>query len=250
MVSVSFGTSVCANSIGDRPFRGVDSAVDHFCAPDGKPINMVFLRNGTTFLNSLVDMFTLRGTTSRGELLGQIMQEVLESPADCWGVQALPFMDDEPGLGLTSGSKASIHGLNARNLTAGNVIKAALLATIFNLKMGVGLLDRQGYPRKELFLSGGLARTPQTGQILADVMHNPVTVAPAAAEGCAYGAALLAKYRVHSASQPEARPVWETFLQGHATGAPHRFEPDSERAAEYEKVFQRYQELVTPILSS
>ena len=49
MVSLSFGTSVCANSVGDRSFKGVHDAIDHFCAPDGKPINMVFLRNGTTF---------------------------------------------------------------------------------------------------------------------------------------------------------------------------------------------------------
>ena len=45
-VSLSFGTSVCANSVGDREFSGVSPAVDHFCAADGKPINMVWLRNG------------------------------------------------------------------------------------------------------------------------------------------------------------------------------------------------------------
>ena len=51
IVSCSFGTSVCANSVGDRAFTGVSDAVDHFCAPDGKPINMVWLRNGTTYMN-------------------------------------------------------------------------------------------------------------------------------------------------------------------------------------------------------
>ena len=35
MISCSFGTSVCANSVGDRSFSGVSKAVDHFCAPDG-----------------------------------------------------------------------------------------------------------------------------------------------------------------------------------------------------------------------
>ena len=47
MVSCSFGTSVCANAVGDRAFHGVSRAVDQFCAADGKPINMVWLRNGT-----------------------------------------------------------------------------------------------------------------------------------------------------------------------------------------------------------
>ena len=53
-VSMSFGTSVCSNSVGDRKFEGVSDGVDHFCAADGKPINMVFLRNGTTFMLSLI----------------------------------------------------------------------------------------------------------------------------------------------------------------------------------------------------
>jgi sugar (pentulose or hexulose) kinase len=44
MVSMNFGTSVVSNSVGDRAFVGVDKTVDHFCAADGKPINMVWLR--------------------------------------------------------------------------------------------------------------------------------------------------------------------------------------------------------------
>ena len=58
MVSMSFGTSVVSNSVGDRAFMGVNKAVDQFCAPDGKPINMVWLRNGTTFLNTMVKTLT------------------------------------------------------------------------------------------------------------------------------------------------------------------------------------------------
>lgn len=32
MVSCSFGTSVCANSVGDHAFKGVSECVDHFCS--------------------------------------------------------------------------------------------------------------------------------------------------------------------------------------------------------------------------
>jgi sugar (pentulose or hexulose) kinase len=249
MVAVSFGTSVCANSIGDRPFHGVDCAIDHFCAPDGKPINMVFLRNGTTFMNSLVDMFAVPGSMSRGDLMDQIMGEVLRAPVDCSGVQAIPFIDDEPGLGVAFGGKGALHELHGKNLTAGNVIKAALLATMFNLKLGVEVLDRQGYPRRELFLSGGLAKTPETGQILADVMQTPVTVSTEAAEGCAYGAALLAKYRVESIQQQSSVDTWEQFLQSHSKQASRRFEPDSQRGTGYHEVFQSYQRLLQTVLA-
>ena len=86
-------------------------------------------------------------------------------------------------------------GLTSENSTPGNVVKAALLSTMFNLKLGSEVLDRQGYPRTELVLSGGLTKTPELSQILADVFETPVTLLESAEEGTAWGAALLAKYR-------------------------------------------------------
>ena len=96
MVSCSFGTSVCANSVGDRAFQGVSQSVDHFCAPDGKPINMVWLRNGTTFMNSVVEMFGLAIGGDRNSGFASVIPQLLESDPDCGGLLALPFMDDEP----------------------------------------------------------------------------------------------------------------------------------------------------------
>ena len=76
MVSVSFGTSVCANSVGDRPFSGVADAVDHFCAVDGKPINMVWLRNGTTYMNTVVEMFGNVLGGDRGSAFADVMPKL------------------------------------------------------------------------------------------------------------------------------------------------------------------------------
>ncbi len=165
MVSVSFGTSVCANSVGDRTFEGVHAAIDHFCAPDGKPINMVWLRNGTTFMNAVVEMFASTHGGERAAGFAAVIPAVLQAPSDCGGVLALPFMDDEPGLGVGRGGTAMIAGLNEQNATAGNVAKAALLATMFNLRIGAEVLQQQGFPRTELILSGGLTKTPELGQI-------------------------------------------------------------------------------------
>lgn len=241
MVSVSFGTSVCANSVGDRTFDGVSQVVDHFCAPDGKPINMVFLRNGTTFMNSVVEMF--------GGVLGddgggfeKVMPEVLKAAPDCGGVLALPFMDDEPGLGVSRGGTATLVGLNAENATAGNAVKAALLATMFNLRIGSEALDQQGFPRKELILSGGLTKTPELAQVLADVFNTPVVLLESAEEGCAWGAALMAKFRkTHLLG---ATPDWSDFLAEHAGAGRTRYEPNAEAAAEYHKVFEKYRRLM------
>ncbi|MEO0529314.1 MAG: FGGY family carbohydrate kinase [Planctomycetota bacterium] len=236
MVSASFGTSVVANSVGDRPFEGISRAVDHFCAVDGKPINMICLINGTTFLNTVVRMLTAVG----GDGFTRVMREVLDTPADCDGLLATPFVDDEPAVGVTQGGLAGFVGLNAANAKPGRVAKAALLATMFNLRLGSEVLDAQGYPRDEVVLTGGLARTPELGQLLADVMRAPVTVLPAADEGTAWGAAALAKHRwEHLNGTGED---WDTFLGRHKPAETLRFTPNDDEAVALDAVYQRYQQ--------
>lgn len=242
MVSCSFGTSVCANSVGDRAFSGVSAAVDHFCAPDGKPINMVFLRNGTTYMNSIVEMFGEATGGDRDDGFASTMPKVLEADPDCGGLLALPFMDDEPGLGVSLGGSAMIVGFNSENAKPGNAAKAALLSTMFNLKLGSAVLDSQGYPRTELVLSGGLTKTPELAQVLADVFATKVTLLASAEEGCAWGAALMAKFR-HQKIDGQTT-LWAEFLSEYKAENQTQFEPDPEKVELYEAVYQRYKKLV------
>ncbi len=253
MVSVSFGTSVCANSVGDHPFQGVDPGVDHFCAPDGKPINMVFLRNGTTYMNSLVKLFTNRVGLQEDNNDGSfsdVMQQVLSAADDCGGLIGIPFMDDEPGLSITSGGLASIQFINQDNLRVGNIVKAALLATMFNLRIGVEKLDRQGFPKNELILSGGLTRTPQLAQILADVMNTPVSLLQNAAEGCAWGATLLARYRDLCLGKPDGdgTVTWESFLNEIRSDNAIRFQPSPPSVGVFNLSYQKYCQIIQSII--
>ena len=242
MVSCSFGTSVCANSVGDRPFQGVSNGVDHFCAPDGKPINMVWLRNGTTFMNSVVEMFGEAIGGDRNSGFASVIPKLLESDPDCGGLLALPFMDDEPGLGVQQGGSAMLIGLNPKNAKPGNAVKAALLSTMFNLRLGSEVLDAQGFPRTELVLSGGLTKTPELGQILADVFATPVRLLESAEEGTAWGAALMAKFRHQKLNGDQGD--WASFLDDQPSGKTTRFEPDSNATQAYEAVLRRYRKLL------
>lgn len=243
MLACSFGTSVCVNAVGDRPFKGVHPAVDQYCAADGAPLNMVWLRNGTTFLNTIIQSFG--GSGSREEAFRSVMPDLLAAPSDCGGLLALPFMDDEPGLQVEQGGTALIVGWNTGNATPGNAAKAALLSTMFNLKLGVQVLDQQGYPRNELVLTGGLAKTPECGQILADVFNTPVTLRDASDEGCSWGAAALAKYRKQVADQGDTVPPWASFVEALKSESPViQYQPDIESARVYERLFARYQKLL------
>jgi sugar (pentulose or hexulose) kinase len=238
-VSMSFGTSVVANSVGDRPFQGVSTAVDHFCAADGKPINMVFLRNGTTAMNTVVSMFG--GILAAGsDPFSAIMPLVLAAPDDCGGLLALPFMDDEPGLGVSRGGTASLIGLSGTSATPGNAVKAMLLATIFDLRMGSDVLDAQGYPRTEIVLSGGLVKTPALGQLIADVFRTPVVILDGASEGSAFGAALLAAYR--DRCRAGGAGSWEAFLASNAPTPAYRYLPRA--TAALNDMYARHKRLV------
>ncbi len=234
MVSMSFGTSVVANSVSDRPFEGVHAAVDHFCAPDGKPINMVCLRNGTTFLNAVVQML--------GGRFDEVIPALLQAPPDCGGLLALPLMDDEPALGVDAGGTATLFGLDPENATPGNAAKAALLATTFNLRIGSEVLAAQGQPRTRIILTGGLAKTPELGQIIADAFATPLFVPDSADEGAAWGAALLAKY-LHATTSDAAQP-WPEFLEAHAAPPLAEFQPNADRSHAYDGVYARYQRLL------
>ena len=256
-VSCSFGTSVCANSVGDRPFQGVSAAVDHFCAADGRPINMVWLVNGTTFMNTTVEMFGSATGMSRSDSFAAIMPKVLEAPVDCGGLLALPFMHDEPGLNVTKAGLSGLHGLNTTNATAGNAVKAALLSVMFNLQLGSDVLTDQGYPRTELILSGGVTKTPELGQILADVFNAKVTLFDSAEEGTAWGAALMGAYR-HSVLQSNSNGAdggesrqesWSDYLARVDKGEVNvQYLPDASRHEAYNEVYERYKQLVKDVV--
>lgn len=248
-VSCCFGTSVCANIVGDRPFSGVSPSVDHFCAADGKPINMVWLRNGTTFLNTIVQSYTNETLThvdnSSNTSFDRIMPLLIDAPYDCGGLLALPFMDDEPGLEIAHGGCAMIVGWNPMNSNVGNVAKAALLSTMFNLRLGCAVLDDQGFARNEIVLTGGLSKTKECGQLLSDVFNVPVTLLCSADEGCAWGAAILAKYRYLRATQSDYHAEWSTFLESIATSLRKiRFAPNRSAVTAYNEVFVRYNRLL------
>ena len=250
-VSCSFGTSVFANSVGDRQFKGVSSAVDHFCAADGKPINMVWLRNGTTFMNTIVssygDVLKADKCGSNRDPFSFIMPELVDAPANCGGLLALPFMNDEAGVNVSRGGSAMIIGWYEHNAQPGNVAKAALMSTCFNLKRGSEVLDEQGYPRLELVLTGGLAKTPECAQILSDIFDTPTILLDNSHEGSAFGASLLAKF-LHlklSGKNKEGKDDWAFFLDSvHESGLKKKFVPISQNVKASNDMYERYKKLL------
>ena len=265
MISCSFGTSVVANMVGKA--SGASAAkkgkslasVDRFNAVNGQPISMVWLRNGTTYLNRMVESY---GGNFEG-----LLQQAVEAPSDCGGLLALPFLDDEPGLNVAQGGTGMIVGFNSTgNHKAGNVIKAAMISVMFNLYLGTQQVeqaeaaattideatrDAKGL-KKEIILTGGLTKTPETGQILANIFDRPVRLLEAADEGGAWGSALLAKYsddcqkrqNERQSSEPPHPNDWLAFLSTIEAKEQQAFFPQPEKVEVYRSVLEKYTKLL------
>lgn len=247
-VSVSFGTSVAANLVGDVNDKPITAkSIDHFQSANGLPIYMVWLRNGTTWLNRLVE--------THGGDWEKLMKQLLDAPDDCGGLLSLPFLDDEPGLDVKVGGTAMVIGYKGERgpNDVGCTLKAALLSTIFNLRLGIQvLIDEGNVSVTEVVLTGGLTKTPETGQILADVFNLPVRLlgseGAVAQEGCSWGAALLAKYSFENRHRARAISPddFADFLTTVESMAPQGqvFHPRQDSVDTFDKMIERYQKLL------
>ena len=135
-----------------------------------------------------------------------------------------------------------LYGLTSTNANAGNSAKAAILATMVNLRIGTEALDQQNFPRTEIILSGGLTKTPKLGQVLANVFNTQVKILDSASEGSAWGAALMAKFRFLAAHGEKV--LWPTFLADHNTGSPTEFQPNPAAHAALGETLARYRKLL------
>ena len=171
------------------------------------------------------------------------------------------------GLDVKRGGTALIVGFNSSNNNNGNVIKATLISVMFNLLLGTKQVEEANEnekddeeevetTKKEIVLTGGLTKTPQTGQILADIFDRPVRLLEAADEGGAWGAALLAKYyhdclsssatsssSSSSSSSPDPND-WLSFLKTIKAKEEQVFFPQSERVQIYREMLTKYKKLL------
>jgi len=255
----SWGTSICVNWVSDRPFQGVHPAIDHFCDADGRPINMAWIKNGTTYANAVITLLQLsRGDRNNDMTYAFVDPLALKAPADCGGLRALPLMQIEPATGFVENAFAMFSGIRweksggkvVTNLTPGNMYKAAFLASVFSSRLGLEELRRQGCPVSELTLTGGVLKTRTStrfaASLIASAMNIPVRVLPGAEEGTAFGGGLLGLFAHRRLTEPGLG--YGAFLRqmlGRQTGKV--FMPNPEDARVYEGMYRQYQALLANV---
>ena len=158
-------------------------------------------------------------------------KEAEATPAGSEGLIYLPYLTGERCPLQDPNARGVFFGIHSRH-TRGHFNRAVMEGVAYSLRQVYELLiEGSDVTTTEFIVSGGGSKSPLWCQILSDVFNAPISVVPAAADGGAYGAALLAGIGsgLWSAQAAMALPKSQVKAQ-----------PDPERAVMYEKQYRTY----------
>ncbi|KFX70837.1 xylulose kinase [Pseudomonas taeanensis MS-3] len=232
-ITMSLGTSGTLYAYAEQPQVSQQPQVASFCSSSGGWLPLICTMNLTNATGAIQQLLEL-DLASFGAL-------VTQAPIGAEGLLMLPFLNGERVPPLPNAS-ASLFGMTSDNLTRANLCRAVVEGTSFGLRYGLDLLRASGIECRSIRLIGGGANSPIWRQIVADIMATPL-VCPRHTEAAALGAAIqaawsLAREQGRSTSLDELCATCVSLDESCAT------EPDPERSARYEVVYQRYREQV------
>lgn len=243
--NVSAGTSIFAMVVLDGPLSRPHREVDLVTTPAGDLVAMVHCNNGASELDAWVGLFTEfasligidLGTTSIFDVL---LNRSLDGAADCAGLLSYNYLSGEPITDIAAGRPLFVRTPDS-TFDLATFIRTQLYSTLATLRIGMDVLQREeGVRLRRLFAHGGLFKTKGVAQrYLAAATNTPVSVGALAAEGGAWGIAVLAAY---AAYEGENRPPLHVYLDREvfAGTTVDTIEPSPQDVAGFEAYVQRF----------
>ena len=242
--NVSAGTSIFAMVVLEHKLKALHPEVDLVTTPAGDLAGMSHANNFTSDLNAWVGLFgqfaaALGTRVDTGNLYGTLFRAAIADDVDanCGGLINYPFRSGEFLAGLPEGRPLFVRGPEAR-MSLGNFMRAQLFSAFSPVKIGMDVMTKnEGVAVDSLVGHGGIFTTPKVAQkILAAAFNTPIKVMSTAAEGGAWGMAVLADYLWH-ADQP-----LDEFLDARvfADAASTTDNPDENDVAGFEEFFDRF----------
>ena len=242
--NVSAGTSIFAMVVLEHKLKALHPEVDLVTTPSGDLAGMSHANNFTSDLNAWVGLFgqfaaALGTPVDTGNLYGTLFRAAIADDVDanCGGLINYPFRSGEFLAGLPEGRPLFVRGPEAR-MSLGNFMRAQLFSAFSPVKIGMDVMTKnEGVAVDSLVGHGGIFTTPKVAQkILAAAFNTPIKVMSTAAEGGAWGMAVLADYLWH-ADQP-----LDEFLDARvfADAASTTENPDENDVAGFEEFFDRF----------
>ena len=242
--NVSAGTSIFAMVVLEHKLKALHPEVDLVTTPAGDLAGMSHANNFTSDLNAWVGLFgqfaaAIGTPVDAGTLYGTLFRAAIADDVDsnCGGLINYPFRSGEFLAGLPEGRPLFARGPEAR-MSLGNFMRAQLFSAFSPVKIGMDVMTKdEGVAVDSLVGHGGIFTTPKVAQkILAAAFDTPIKVMSTAAEGGAWGMAVLADYLWH-ADQP-----LDEFLDARvfADAASTTENPDENDVAGFEEFFDRF----------
>jgi sugar (pentulose or hexulose) kinase len=214
--NVSVGTSVFAMVVLEGPLARVHHEIDVVTTPAGDPVAMVHCNNGASELGAWAGLFTrfaaASGAPADPDAVFEVLfREALGGDADAGGLLAYNLLAGEPIAGLDEGRPLVVRTPDSR-FTLANFMRAQIYGVFGTLALGMRVLAEEGVRIDRMLAHGGLFRTEGVAErFLAGAVAAPVAVGAAAAEGGAWGIAVLAAFTASGGGDLAAHLDAEVF---------------------------------------
>ncbi|HWD61849.1 MAG TPA: FGGY-family carbohydrate kinase [Humibacter sp.] len=240
--NVSAGTSIFAMVVLERALRHPHHELDLVTTPAGDPVAMVHCNNGASELAEWVGMFSrfasAAGTPLDSDAVFEVLfREALDGEADAGGLLAYNYLAGEPITATAEGRPLFVRTPDSR-FTLSNVMRAQLYGVFGTLSLGMRVLAEEGVGLDRMHAHGGIFRTAGVAQrFLAAALDAPVAVAETAAEGGAWGIAVLAAYLDEASDRDLAEYLSDRVFAGTGTQV---IDPVPADVAGYSAYLDRY----------
>ena len=204
--NVSAGTSIFATVVLEGKLKALHPEVDLVTTPAGDLAGMSHANNFTSDLNAWVGLFgqfaeALGHPVDAGTLYGTLFRAAIADDVDanCGGLLNYPFRSGEFLAGLPEGRPLFARKPEAR-MSLGNFMRAQLFGAFSPVKIGMDVMTKDEHVQGDSLVGhGGIFTTPKVAQkILAAAFDTPIKVMATAAEGGAWGMAVLGDYLWHA----------------------------------------------------
>ncbi len=239
VVSATLGTSGVVFAHSDQPTRDPEGRVHTMChAVPGKwcVFGCMLSAGGSFqwFRNTLAQVEVLIARKQKIDPYELLVDEAETAPPGSEGLFFLPYLTGERCPHPDPAARGGWIGLTSRT-TRPMLIRSLLEGVTFGMRDALEIMRRMGIPITQVRASGGGARSDFWRRLQADVYNAPIVLTNAA-EGPAYGVALLAGV---------GTGVWNSVEEACKQGIRQtaKVAPNKKLAAKYEKAYSIYGKL-------
>ncbi|MFT8704574.1 xylulokinase [Bifidobacterium aquikefiricola] len=247
--NVSAGTSIFAMVVLGRKLKHPRPEIDLTVTPVGDLVGQSHGNNFTSDLNAWVGLFSQFAHAAgfkvdMGTLYGTLFRAAIgdQADADAGGLLNYCFYSGEFLANLEEGRPVFARGPEA-HMNLANFMRAQLFSAFAPVKIGMDVMIREEHVQVDSLVGhGGIFATPRVAQkILAAAFNTPIKVMSTAAEGGAWGMAVLADYLWHR-DVALADYLDERVFAGAASTTEN---PDPRDVAGFERFFTRFMKGLT-----